>query len=162
VKTVKLTKLIDSGIPILCGVLLSLMISFTLIQIILREFFNFSLNWSDEVSQFCMTWMILFGSIWVTKNNLHLNTGLKIHRKLNERQIHLIDGFLALVIAFVVAVVAYRSAIFALKEMGSESLSLRWLKMGYVIIALPLTTLFVCYYYIKSFFKKFCYVFKKK
>ena len=91
----KSEKLINSGIPILCGVLLILIVSLTFLQIVLRQFFKFSLNWSDEVSQFCMTWMVLFGSIWATKNGQHLNTGFKLHKKLNKRLSGLIDGILA-------------------------------------------------------------------
>jgi TRAP-type C4-dicarboxylate transport system permease small subunit len=87
-------KIVNSGIPILGGILLLFMVTVTFLQIILREFFNFSLNWSDEVTQLCMTWMVLFGSIWATKNNHHLNIGFKLHQKLNNRQILLIDSFL--------------------------------------------------------------------
>jgi TRAP-type C4-dicarboxylate transport system permease small subunit len=137
------------------------MIVFTFLQIILRQFFSFSLNWSDEVSQFCMSWLTLFGSIWVTKNNQHINTGLKLHRKLTKRQICLIDGVLALLIAIIAAVVAYQTALFSFMSMGISSLSLNWLKMGYIFIVLPLAMLAVFYYCLKSFFKNFACVFKK-
>jgi TRAP-type C4-dicarboxylate transport system permease small subunit len=157
----KSEKLVNYGIPFLCGALLVVMVALTFLQIVLRQFFQFSLNWSDEVSQFCMTWLALFGSIWATKNNQHLNTGLKLHQKLHERQICLIDGLLALVIVAVTAVVAYRNAIFASQQWGMESLSLRWLKMGYVFVALPVAMMAFCYYYLKSFFKNLARVFKK-
>jgi TRAP-type C4-dicarboxylate transport system permease small subunit len=155
-------KLINLGIPIICVVLLSLMIVFTFLQIVLRQFSNFSLSWSDEVSQFCMSWLTLFGSIWVTKNDQHINAGLKLHRKLNQRQICLIDGILAFLIAVIAAVVACQSTRFAFMSMSISSLSLNWLKMGYIFIALPLAMLAVFYYYLKSFFKNFACVFKKK
>jgi TRAP-type C4-dicarboxylate transport system permease small subunit len=158
----KLGKLIDPGIPILGGVLLAIMLVLTFLQIVLRECFDFTLNWSDEVAQFCLTWLALFGSIWATKNNQHLNTGLKLHKKLNERQINLIDGIIDLVIAFIAAVVAYQTAIFAFTTMGADSLSIPWLKMGYVFIALPLFMLAVVYYYLISFFKNITSNFKKK
>jgi TRAP-type C4-dicarboxylate transport system permease small subunit len=158
---VKLNKLIDFGIPILGGVLLGLMVLLTFGQIVLRELFNFSIPWSDEVSQFCMTWLALFGSIWVTKNNQHLNTGIKLHQKLNERQICLIDSVLALFIVIIAAVVAYQTAIFSITAMGIEILTLSWLKVGYAVIALPLFMLAVCCYYLKSFFKNLARIFKK-
>jgi TRAP-type C4-dicarboxylate transport system permease small subunit len=157
----KLAKIINFGIPILCGVLLVLMVTLTFLQIVLREFFNSGIAWSDDVSQFCMTWLALFGSIWLTKNGQHLNTGIKLHQKLNERQICLIDGILALVIAITAAVVAYQSAIFSFSAMVIKSTSVSWLKMGYVFIALPLAMLATCYYYLKSFFKNLASIFKK-
>jgi TRAP-type C4-dicarboxylate transport system permease small subunit len=157
----KIEKLINSGIPILSGTLLGIIVLLTFLQIVLRGIFNYTFNWSDEVSQFLASWMVLFGSIWVTKYNRHLNTGLKLHQKLNERQIYLIDGILALIIAIIVAMVAYQSTIFTFLSMDGESLSLRWLKMGYVFIPLPLAMLFICYYYLKSFFKNIWLVFKK-
>jgi TRAP-type C4-dicarboxylate transport system permease small subunit len=157
----KLKKIVDYGIPVLCGALLLVMVLLTFLQIMLRQFFNFGLSWSDEVSQFCMTWLVLFGSIWATKNNQHLNTGLKLHQKLNERQIHLIDSILALAITAVTAVVAYRNTLFAFKAMRISSMSLPWLKMGCVFIALPITMLALCYYYFKNFFKNIARFFKK-
>ena len=153
-------KLINSGIPILCGTLLALMVLLTFLQIVLRQFFNYTFNWSDEVSQFFMSWNALFGIIWVTKNGQHLNTGIKLHKKLKERQIALIDAILALFIAAIAAIVAYQTLIASFSAMGTESLSLGWLKMGYVYLALPLAMLSVCYYYLKSFFQKLALIFK--
>jgi TRAP-type C4-dicarboxylate transport system permease small subunit len=157
----KLEKLINSGIPILCGVLLILMVSFTFVQIVLRQFFNYSLNWSDEISQFCLTWLALLGLIWANENGQHLNTGIKLHKKSNQRLIASIDGILALVIVGIAAVVTYQSAIFTLKQWSMESLSLRWLKMGYVFIALPIAMLATCCSYLKIFFKNLVVIFKK-
>jgi TRAP-type C4-dicarboxylate transport system permease small subunit len=157
----KLEKVVSSGIPTFCGALLVIVVSLTFLQIVLRQFFDFPLYWSDEVSQFCMSWFVLFGSIWATKNNLHLNTGLKLHQKLNKKQICLIDGILELAIAIVTAVIAYQGAIFAFSAMKIESLSLPWLKTGYVFTALPLVMLVLCYYYMKSFIKKVLRMFKR-
>jgi TRAP-type C4-dicarboxylate transport system permease small subunit len=156
----KLGKLVDSGIPILGGILLVAMVTLTFGQIVLRQFFDFSLNWSDEVAQFCMTWLALIGSIWATKNNHHLNTGLKLHQKLNKKLINLIDGILALAIAGFAIVVAYQTAGFAVVAMSAGSLSLPWLKMGYIFIALPIFMLTVAYYYLKGFFENIRRIFK--
>jgi TRAP-type C4-dicarboxylate transport system permease small subunit len=157
----KTAKIVNSWIPILTGLMLILMVSITFLQIILREVFNFGLGWTEEIPQCCQTWMVLFGSIWVTKNNRHLNTGLKLHQKLNTKQISLIDSILALAIVIVAVVVAYQSAIFAFSKMGMGLLTLNWLKMGYVYIALPIFMLAVVYYYLKSFFKNLISIFDK-
>jgi TRAP-type C4-dicarboxylate transport system permease small subunit len=156
-----LDKLVDRGIPILSGVLLVEIVGVTFLQIVLREFFNFSMNWSDEITCLCMTWLTLIGSIWVTKNDKHLNTGLKLHRKLKKRQICLIDCILALVIVSIAAVVAYQSAVFSFSAMHMDFLSMPGLKMGWAFIALPIFMLAVCYYYTKSFLKNLVLVFKK-
>jgi TRAP-type C4-dicarboxylate transport system permease small subunit len=153
VKKVKFDKIIETGIPILCGVLLGFIVLVTFLQIVLRQFFNTCFNWSDEVSQFCMMWITLFGSIWLTKSGQHLNTGIKLHRKLNEKQIRLIDGILELVISAIAVIVAYQGIKSSFAVMNMGSLSLGWLKMGYVFIALPLSMLAVCYYYFKRFLK---------
>jgi TRAP-type C4-dicarboxylate transport system permease small subunit len=153
VENVKFRKLVNSGIQTLCGVLLLIIVSVTFIQIILRQFFKFTFNWSDEVAQFCMMWLTLFGSIWVTKKGQHLSTGLKLHKKLNERQSYLVDGILALLIAGTAVVIFYYSIIFSITAMSIESLSLSWLKMGYIFIAMPLVMMFMIYYYLKSFFE---------
>jgi C4-dicarboxylate transporter DctQ subunit len=158
----KLEKLVNPGMRMFGGVLLLLIVILSFLQIILREVFSFTFNWSDEVSQFGMTWLTLFGSIWVTKNGQHLNTGLKLHQKFNEKQICLIDGVLALMVAAATAVVAYQSAIFAWTTMEIQSMSLPWLKMGYVFIALPFTMLILCYYHLKYFFKSLAFIVKKE
>jgi TRAP-type C4-dicarboxylate transport system permease small subunit len=157
----KLSRLIDLGIPIICGTLLLGIIMVTFTQIVLRNFCASGLPWYDDVAQFLMTWMVLFSTIWLTKNNQHLNTGLKLHQKLNNKLVCLIDGILALVIAIIAAVVTYQSAIFAVSSMIIESIALPWLKMGFIFIMLPITMLSVAYYCLKSFFKNFTLVFKK-
>jgi TRAP-type C4-dicarboxylate transport system permease small subunit len=156
----KLEKLINSGIPVLCEVLLIIMVSLTFLQIVLRNFFDTGIPWSDDVAQFSMSWMALFGSIWLTKNGQHLNTGLKLQQKFNKRQICLIDGILALLITVIAAIVAYQTAIFSFKTMSIESMALPWLKMGCVYIALPIGMLGVCYYYLKSFLNNLASLFK--
>jgi TRAP-type C4-dicarboxylate transport system permease small subunit len=158
----KLDRVVNSGIPIFCGALLVIIVALTFWQIVLRQFFNSGMVWSDEISQFCMTWLTLIGSIWATQNNQHLNTGFRLHKKLNKKQIYLIDAILALVIAIITVVVAYQSAIFSLQRWAMESMSLRWLKLGYVYIVLPLVMLTLCYYYLKSFFKNLSLMFKKE
>jgi C4-dicarboxylate transporter DctQ subunit len=157
----KLGKLINSGIPILCGVLLLSIVSCVIMQVIARVFFNFSFNWSNEMSQFCMTWLALFGSIWLDKNNRQISTGLKWHKNLNPWLVCLIDGILALVIFIFAAILVYQSAIYVWATMDTSSLSLSWLKMGYVFIAVPLAMLAACYYYLKNFFENVTRVFKK-
>ena len=157
----KITKFVDSGIPILCEILLSLILLFSFLQIILRQFFKVGLIWSGDVSQFCQSWLVLFGSIWVTKHDQHMNIGIKLHQKLNKRLICLIDGVLALVIVIITAVVAYQSAIFSFSSMYLDTPSLPWLKMGYVFIVLPFAMLAFCYYYLKSFLKNLICIFKR-
>jgi TRAP-type C4-dicarboxylate transport system permease small subunit len=155
----KLEKLINFCTSILSGVLLVGIVLLTFLQVILRNFFGYSMPWSDEVAQICMTWMVLIGSIWATKNNQHLKTGIKLHQKLNERYIRLIDGILDLVIAIVTALVAYRSARFSLLSMDFSIVSFSWLKLGYIFILLPLAMLAICYYYLKDFFKNLTRIF---
>jgi TRAP-type C4-dicarboxylate transport system permease small subunit len=151
----KLERLIDSGIPIICGMLLLVIVTVTFLQIVLRDFFNSGLVWYDDVSQYSMSWMTLFSTIWVTKYNRHLNTGLKLHQKLNKRLVCLIDGVLGLVIAIIAAIVAYQTTIFAFLAMDIESLALPWCKMGWVFAMLPIAMVSVVYYYLKAFFKSF-------
>jgi TRAP-type C4-dicarboxylate transport system permease small subunit len=157
----KITKLVESGIPILCEILLSLIVLLSFLQIVLRQFFKVGLSWSGDISLYCQVWLVLLGSIWVTKHEQHMNVGIKLHQKLNKRQVCLIDSILALVIVIITAVVAYQSAIFSFSSMYLDSPSLPWLKMGYVFIMLPFAMLSFCYYYLKSFFKNFMGVFKR-
>jgi TRAP-type C4-dicarboxylate transport system permease small subunit len=155
----KLERLINSGLPIISGVLLSLIVTFVFLQIIVRNLFNISLTWSDEGAQFCMMWMVLLGSIYLTKHDRHITTGIKVHQKLNIRLIGLIDSILSLATVTSAGVVAYQGAVFTFS--GYRAISLPWLKMEYVYIALPLFMFAMCYYYAKSFFKNLALVFKK-
>jgi TRAP-type C4-dicarboxylate transport system permease small subunit len=156
----KLEKIINSGIPIFCGTLLFLLVILTFLQVILRNCFNFNLFWSDELSQFSLMWLVLLGIIWAAKNERHLNTGLKLHKKHNKKLVSLIDCVLDLYISGVAGVVVYQSAVFVIFAMGTASQSLSWLKMGYVVILMPLSMLGVCYYYLKSFCRNFASIFK--
>jgi TRAP-type C4-dicarboxylate transport system permease small subunit len=157
----KLSKLIDSGIPIICGVLLLVIVSLTFGQIVLRNFFATGLSWYDDVAQFSMSWMVLFSSVWLTKHHQHLNTGMKLHQKLNKKTVCLIDSLLELGTAIITGVVAYQTAIFALAAMDIDSMALPWLKMGYIFVVLPIAMVGMMYYCLKSFFKNFTLIFKK-
>jgi TRAP-type C4-dicarboxylate transport system permease small subunit len=157
----KSEKLVNSGISILCGFLLVVIVTVTFAQIVLRNFFASGLPWYDEVAQICMTWLVLFGAIWATKNNQHLNTGLKLHQKLKERHIRLIDGFLELVVAIITGVVAYRIGRFSLMSMDFSIVALPWLKLGYIFIVMPVAMLAICYYYLKNCCQNLIAAFKK-
>jgi TRAP-type C4-dicarboxylate transport system permease small subunit len=157
----KAEKLINSVIPIMTGTLLVVIVLLVFLRIVLRNFFDFGLPWSDEVTQFSITWMVLFGAIWATKNNHHLSAQIKLQKKLSERQVLFIDGVLALIIAGVTAVVGYRSALYAFSAMGFTAISLPWLKMGYIFFAFPLSLLIICCFFLESFFKNMVIIFKK-
>jgi TRAP-type C4-dicarboxylate transport system permease small subunit len=154
-------KIINIGIPILCGVLLTGILGLTFGQVVLRNCFNGGMNWSDEVSQFCMTWMVLFGSIWASKNNQHLKTGLKLHKKFNKKLVHIIDGILDLLLVIVGVVTAYQTITFTIERFNTTALSLTWIKMGYVFMAVPFAMLGLAYYSLKGFLKNLAGIFKK-
>jgi TRAP-type C4-dicarboxylate transport system permease small subunit len=157
----KSSKLIDSGIPIICGLLLVLIVAVTFMQIVLRNIFDSGLPWYDDVAQYSMTWLVLFSTIWLTKHNQHLNTGMKVHQKLSKKLICLIDGIINLGIAIIAAVVAYQSTFFVFASMNVESLAIPWLKMGYVFAMLPIAMLGVLYYYVKKCLQNLSDLFKK-
>jgi TRAP-type C4-dicarboxylate transport system permease small subunit len=157
----KSEKLINFIIPIICGALLVIIVALTFWQIILRNCFNSTLSWSDDISQFAMSWLALFGSIWATQNNKHLQTGIKLHNKFNKRLSSLIEAILALMLAGIAGLLVHQSTIFCITAMNTESLALPWLKMGYVFAVLPLVMFFLCCFYLKSSFKNLACVFKK-
>jgi TRAP-type C4-dicarboxylate transport system permease small subunit len=157
----KLEKIVNYGIPIFAGVMLIEMVGVTFLQIVLREFFDYNFNWSDEITQYCMMWLTFIGSIWVTKYERHISTGIKFQSKLSPRLVSLIDSFLELVIVGVAAVVAYQNTIFSIDSLSMDSTAIPGLKMGWIFIVLPVFMLTVCYYYTKKFFKDLVRVFKK-
>jgi TRAP-type C4-dicarboxylate transport system permease small subunit len=157
----KTEKLINSVIPIITGALLLVIVVLVFLRIVLRNFFNYGLSWSDEVTQFAITWMVLFGAIWATQNNNHLSAGIKLHQKLGGWPVYFIDGILALLIAGVTAVVGYRSALYTFSAMGFSAMSLPWLKMGYIFFVFPLALSVVCCFFLKSFFENMALILKK-
>jgi C4-dicarboxylate transporter DctQ subunit len=158
----KLDKIVNSGIPIFCGMMLFLMVTLTFVQVVLRNCFGTNINWGDEMTQFSMTWMVLLGMIWATKNNQHINVGIRLHRKFNKKLGYLIDGIFALMLAGAIVVVAYQTAKFALMSMNTESVALRWLKMGYIFFVVPIGMLGICYYYFKNFIQNLVSLFSTR
>ena len=73
----------------------------------------------------------------------------------------MIDGILALVIVCFAAVVAYQTTLFTLMSMSAYSMTVPWLKMGYIFMALPIFMLAVVYYYLKSFFENIVHIFTR-
>lgn len=64
-------KIIDNAENVICQVLL---VSFVLIlfaQILLRNFYSYSLPWGDELATYCFVWFAYFGAVYAAKMSAH-------------------------------------------------------------------------------------------
>lgn len=91
------------------------MIGFAVTQIILRNFFGFSITWADILVRFLVLWIALFGAMAAGRQNKHINIDV-ITRYLPERVRHGVNAIVELITAGVCAVVGVYSITFVQME----------------------------------------------
>ena len=99
---------------ILVGLLL-LMICLAVIQILLRNFFQFGIVWGDILVRILVLWIGLMGAMVATRQNNHISIDV-ISRYLPIKMKNCVDGIIDLFTALVCAVAAWFSFRFVLLE----------------------------------------------
>ncbi len=95
--------------------LFSLMIGMTTLQILLRNFFNAGIVWSDVLVRILVLWVGLAGAMVATRGDKHININLAA-RFFPENVKGIIDGIVKLFAAAVCAIVAYYAMYFVQLE----------------------------------------------
>lgn len=75
----KLTDKLFQGIENLIAVFLGLMIFFTFLNVILRQF-NMGFAWSEEIARICFIYLVYLGSIVAARENRHLMIDTMINK----------------------------------------------------------------------------------
>lgn len=89
-------------------VLLSTMIVLSVAQIVLRQYFDGSLVWADELIKIIVLWLAMVGSIAAARDNRHIRIDVLSH-VLPPRVVVFTRGIVDLFAAVVCAVIAWQA-----------------------------------------------------
>jgi TRAP-type C4-dicarboxylate transport system permease small subunit len=103
--------------------ILAAMIALAFSQIILRNFFDIGVIWSDELLRLMVLWLAVSGAVAASRTDKHINIAI-LDRLLPERAARWSRLAIQVFTAFVCAVVAWYGALFVLtsREFGDELL----------------------------------------
>lgn len=89
-------------------VLLGTMVLMAVTQIVLRQFFNDSISWADELVKIIVLWLAMVGSIAAARDNRHIRIDVLSH-VLPEKLVTLSRILVDLFAACVCAVIAWQA-----------------------------------------------------
>lgn len=124
----------------------------------LRSTFAISLQWSDEISRYCMIWAILLLLARAGKENHHIRIDLVTMRLKGTKKMvfYFISNLLSLVYAVVFTVASVQIVLHAhaTKQLSASVLQL---PMWAVQIIMPVAGVLLCLYYLQRLieFKRF-------
>lgn len=144
----KIKELLDKALLGFVSLLFVALVAFTVLQVILRYFFNAPLNFVDELARFFLVWIGLLGSSWVTGQKGHMAMDILMARlvKNESPNRYLLGTFINYIgIAFSAIILVAGGGRLAYNMSYQISPALR-LSMGIVYAALPLSGLLNIFY----------------
>ncbi len=140
----KFNKFLD-GVTVLCmGLILILVVA----QVVLRYVFNSPLTWSEELAVYIMVWMTFIGSVICMRDNEHIEVTILVdYLPRGLRRAAILFSRLASVI-FLLVVMYYGTEL--VLENRSVTSAANKLNMGLVYSILPICSLGMLYYVIRS------------
>ena len=138
---VKLNDGIFKVYKVIMMILLSLMSIWVFLEVIFREA-GVSVPWIEEFTIYAFSWLTYFGAANVLRNDGHLSV-TAFTASLNKRnpKARKVVGIIAYLIVLVFCcVVCYYSSGLVQKylQRGSTTTNVRWSKMGWIFIQIPL------------------------
>ena len=120
-------------------VLLSLFIILLFIQIILRQFFSYTISWGEELARFAFIWFVFLGASYAAQLGAH-NRVLFQFSKFSKRTQTYFEAFADLLWLIFNCVMIYKSIylITDMMEFTYHSPTLGW-SMAYVYMIFPLS-----------------------
>ena len=112
-KPIQLFQLLEEGLLVF---LMGLMIALAFSQIILRNFFSFSIWWADPLIRHLVLWSSFLGATIATRKDKHVKIDI-LFRFISPRQQSLLNGLSGLFSALVCALLTWISIQFVIDEM---------------------------------------------
>lgn len=131
---------------------LSLTVIVTFVQVLLRYFIKVSIPWSQEFLMICFVYSVFAGAAVLVSKNEHLVVDL--FEKLPKKYDILFKVFECLVALFVLSIlVIYGSILVSQNLISGQTLGLLPIQRAYLYMAVPLSSLFMIYFYVRRLYK---------
>jgi C4-dicarboxylate transporter, DctQ subunit len=85
-------KFLDNIESYICRTLLVFFVVLLFIQILSREFFDYSFSWTEELAVYTFIWFVFFGASYAAKLGAHNRVTFQFNA-LPKKVVHLIEGF---------------------------------------------------------------------
>lgn len=117
--------------------LLVLMVALVCVGVFFRYVLNASLAWYDEFASYLLVWLTFYGAVVASHRRRHISFEVVVE-KLDPTARKLFDAFSeCLVLAFQFVLLYYGWEL--VQKMGEDrTVSLPWVKMGWIYSALPI------------------------
>ena len=122
----------------ICQLLLAFFVTLLFVQIILREIFNYTLSWGEELARFSFVWFVFFGAVVAARLAAHNRVTFQF-KMFSKKTQNYIEGFADLIWLIFNGVMIWKS-IFLIKSMMKFtyiSPTLGW-SMAYVYLIFPI------------------------
>ncbi len=122
----------------ICQLLLAFFVTLLFVQIILREIFNYTLSWGEELARFSFVWFVFFGAFVAARLAAHNRVTFQF-KMFSKKTQNYIEGFADLIWLIFNGVMIWKS-IFLIKSMMQFtyiSPTLGW-SMAYVYLIFPI------------------------
>lgn len=156
----RFTDISQKAINVLLGLILACFMTIIFLQTIGRNFFHFSIWWSEEVSRYLFLWLIMLGvnaSIY-KKNMLRLEILDMMLPKMVKEVTDLVVDIFSLIVVFSLL---YCSILY-IKDLGSNQIApTLGIQMRYVVLCLPIGMILSIWTQILVIIDRFRVVFNK-
>ncbi|HET7521943.1 MAG TPA: TRAP transporter small permease, partial [Bacillales bacterium] len=145
----KLDTLIEKLLQVIIVVCLSITVIITFLQVLFRYVFDMAFGWSQEVLMISFLYSVFFGAALALKNNEHLQ--VDILDKVSERIKKVLKVIEMIIIgAMIIAFIFYGWMLVLNNLEAGTILGVLPIKVAYVNMVLPLSGIFMLYFYVKQ------------
>lgn len=124
----------------------------TFLQVFYRYVLGNSLSWSQEVLMISFVYLVLFGAALAVKNKEHLRVDLFDNAPESIKKVLKIIEMIT-VFTFIVVFVYYGYLLVIANLNSGQIIGFLPIKVAYIYMSVPISGLFMAYYYVKGVFK---------
>lgn len=148
----KLDLALSKVLEIIMVIGLVITVIMTFVQVVLRYVFSTSLPWSQEFLMLTFVYSVFAGAAYLAYKNEHLVVDL--FDNLSDRTNKIFSILEIIVTLTVLFVFAYFGWILVSQNLQSgQTLTLLPYKRAYLYMAIPVSAIFMMYFYVRRFFK---------
>ena len=135
---------IQKILSFIVGTTLTVMVLLIFLQVIFRYVLQLPLSWAEELAQYVFSWLIFSGATIAYRENKHISVELltdAISNTTTKKILACIINFFVLFFLFIVVFYALPIAL-QLIQFDKVAVSMPSLKMGYIYLIIPISSIF--------------------